>query len=343
MIIIYPEQLMAQLREGLSACYFLAGNEPLLIQESSNIIRAASKTHGFKEHFIVTLDVKTDWHALFANCQSLNLFTQRKTLTLNLPENGPNTSMADQLVKFAIMLHSDILLILHMSKLTKVQENSTWFKTLSTQAVLVPCQTPEQDQLPHWIANRAKTMKLSVDKAAVQLLSYCYEGNLLALTLMLECLSLLWPDGQLTLPRVEETVSNSAHFTRFHLVDAILAGNSKRALHILHQLETENTEIIILLRVLQHDLLTLLHLQRNQAKYPLCTLMDQQRIWKTRRSLFTNALQRLDASRLEGAIHILAQLELKLKQDYCQNQWLQMKTLALILCNCDFPMSFTYA
>lgn len=341
MIRIYPEQLSAQLREGLRACYFLTGNEPLLIQESADAIRAAATAQGFEEHFSITLDAQTDWDSLFASCQSLSLFTQRQTLTLQLPESGANAAMAEQLVKLSTLLHSDILLVLRMAKLTKAQENSAWFKALSTQAVLVPCQTPEQAQLPRWVATRAKAMKLSVDDAAIQLLCYCYEGNLLALAQALERLSLLWPDGKLTLPRVEQAVSDAAHFTPFHWVDALLAGKSKRALHILHQLAKEESEVVILLRTLQRDLLTLLHLQRNQAKQSLRTLMDQQRIWQNRRALFTEALQRLDARRLQRAVHLLADIELTMKQDYGQNLWPQLETLSLLLCHRDFPLSFT--
>ncbi|MFT4269934.1 MAG: DNA polymerase III subunit delta [Pantoea sp.] len=340
MIRIYPEQLSAQLREGLRACYFLTGNEPLLIQESADAIRAASTTQGFEEHFSVALDAQTSWDDLFASCQSLSLFTQRQTLTLLFPDNGPNAAMAEQLVKLASLLHSDILLVLRMAKLTKAQENSAWFKALSAKAVLVPCQTPEQAQLPRWVMNRAKAMKLQVDDAAIQLLCYCYEGNLLALAQALERLSLLWPDGKLTLPRVEEAVNDAAHFTPFHWVDALLAGKSKRALHILHQLEKEDSEVVILLRSLQRDLLTLLHLQRHQAQQALRTLMDQQRIWQNRRALFMEALQRLDARRLQRAIHLLAEIELSMKQDYGQNLWPQLETLSLLLCHRDFPMSF---
>ncbi|WP_336767316.1 DNA polymerase III subunit delta [Pantoea endophytica] len=341
MIRIYPEQLSAQLREGLRACYFLTGNEPLLIQESADAIRATASAQGFEEHFSVTIDAQTDWDAIFVSCQSLSLFTQRQTLTLQLSENGPNAAIAEQLVKLSTLLHSDILLVLRLAKLTKAQENSAWFKALSTQAVMVPCQTPEQAQLPRWVASRAKAMKLSVDDAAIQLLCYCYEGNLLALSQALERLSLLWPDGKLTLPRVEAAVNDAAHFTPFHWVDALLAGKSKRALHILHQLEKEDSEAVILLRTLQRDLLTLLHLQRNQAKQALRTLMDQQRIWQNRRALFTEALQRLDAQRLQRAVHLLAELELSMKQDYGQNLWPQLETLSLLLCHRDFPLSFT--
>ena len=342
MIRIYPEQLSAQLREGLLACYLLAGNEPLLLQESADAIRAAATTQGFDEHFSFTLDAQTDWESLFVSCQSLSLFAQRQTMTLQFPENGPNAAMAEQLVKLSQLLHADILLICRMPKLTKAQENSAWFKALAASAVVVPCQTPEQAQLPRWVVNRAKALKLSVDDAAVQLLCYCYEGNLLALAQALERLSLQWPDGKLTLPRVEEAVSDAAHFTPFHWVDALLAGKSRRALHILHQLEKEESEVVILLRTLQRDLLTLLHLQRHQARQPLRTLMDQQRIWQNRRALFSDALQRLDATRLQRAIHLLSQIEFTLKQDYGQSVWPQLQTLTLLLSSRAFPTSFAH-
>lgn len=99
--------------------------------------------------------------------------------------------------------------------------------------------------------------------------------------------------------------------------------------------------MVILLRTLQRDLLTLLQLQRQQAKQPLRTLMDQQRIWQNRRALFTEALQRLDAQRLQQAVHLLAQLELTMKQDYGQNLWPQLETLSLLLCHRDFPLGLT--
>lgn len=343
MIRIYPEQLSAQLREGLRACYLLTGNEPLLLQESADAIRASAVAQGFEEHLSFTLDAQTDWDSLFVSCQSMSLFAQRQTLTLQFPENGPNAAIAEQLIKLAPLLHADILLICRMAKLSKAQENSAWFKTLSAHAVLVPCQTPEQAQLPRWVASRAKALKLDIDDAAVQLLCYCYEGNLLALSQALERLSLQWPDGKLTLPRVEAAVSDAAHFTPYHWVDALLGGKSRRALHILQQLEREESEVAILLRTLQRDLLTLLHLQRHQSQQPLRTLMDQQRIWQNRRNLFTEALQRLDAARLQQAIHLLMQIEITLKQDYGQSVWPQLQTLSMLIANRAFPASLAYA
>ncbi|BBI92892.1 DNA polymerase III, delta subunit [Serratia symbiotica str. Tucson] len=341
MIRLYPEQLAAQLREGLCACYLLSGNEPLMLQESQDLIRQAAQQQ-FSEHHSISLDAHTDWDAIFSICQSMNLFASRQTLLLMFPENGPTAPIGDQLIKLSALLHNDILLILRGPRLTKAQENSAWFKSLSPKAVCVSCQAPEQMQLPRWVAARAKLMKLKLDNAANQLLCYCYEGNLLALSQVLERLSLLHPDGKLTLPRVEQAVNDAAHFTPFHWLDALLAGKSKRAWHILQQLQQEDVELTILLRILQRELLLLLTLQRRMASVPLRTLFDQHKVWQNRRNLMTQAVQRLSASQLQQAVQQLVQIELTLKQDYGQSVWPALETLSMLLCGKTLPASFTY-
>ncbi|MCG8707002.1 DNA polymerase III subunit delta [Brenneria sp. 4F2] len=339
MIRLYPEQLAAQLQEGLRACYLLFGNDPLLLQESLDSIRRAAQQQEFSEHFSFTLDVHTDWDAIFSTCQSLSLFASRQTLLLILPENGPNAAMAENLVKLSGLLHQDILLMLRGNKLTKAQENSAWFKALSKEGIYVSCLTPEQAQLPRWVAHRAKSMKLDLDEPAGQLICYCYEGNLLALAQALERLSLLYPDGKLTLPRVEQAVNDTAHFTPYHWLDALLAGKGKRAWHILHQLRQEECEPVILLRTLQRELLLLLTLKRRMAKTPLRQLFDQLKVWQNRRELLTQALQRLNMTQLQQAISLLSKLEITLKQNYGQSVWPELETLSMILCGKNLPES----
>ncbi|ANI28448.1 DNA polymerase III subunit delta [Yersinia entomophaga] len=340
MIRIYPEQLAAQLQEGLRACYLLCGNEPLLLQESQDRIRQAASQQGFTEHYTVALDTHTEWENIFSICQALSLFSSRQTLLLVFPDSGLTAAMNEQLAKLTSLLHPDILLILRANKLTKAQENSAWFKALSPKGALISCQTPEQAQLPRWVQTRAKSLNLEVDDAAIQLLCYCYEGNLLALSQALERLSLLYPDGKLTLPRVEQAVNDAAHFTPYHWLDALLAGKSKRAWHILQQLRLEDSEPIILLRTIQRELLLLLNLKRQMATTPLRTLFDQHKVWQNRRHLMTQALQRLTLQQLQRSVHLLTQMEIRLKQDYGQSVWPELESLSMLICGKTLPESF---
>ncbi|MFJ5510795.1 DNA polymerase III subunit delta [Pectobacterium jejuense] len=340
MIRLYPEQLTAQLHEGLRGCYLVFGSDPLLLQESLDSIKRVAQQHEFSEHFSFILDLHTDWDAIFSTCQALSLFASRQSLLLVLPENGPNAAMGENLVKLSGLLHPDILLILRGHKLTKAQENSAWFKALAQDSVYINCLTPEQAQLPRWVAQRAKSMRLTLDEQATQLICYCYEGNLLALSQALERLALLYPDGKLTLPRVESAVNDAAHFTPFHWLDALLAGKGKRAWHILQQLKQEDCEPVILLRTLQRELLQLLALKRRMSDTPLRTLFDQQKVWQNRRDLLTQALQRLSLQQLQQAVRLLTQVEITLKQDYGQSVWSELESLAMLLCGKALPEAF---
>ncbi len=336
MIRIYPEQLQGELQRKLRPCYILTGNDPLLLQESQDAIRSYAQEQGFTEHHNIMLDNQTDWQELFTRCHERSLFSCRQSLTLVTPETGPDTTMATNLTTLGAHLHNDILLILCCAKLTRAQENSTWYKTLSTHAVLVSVQTPEQAHLPRWVRARATSLNLQPDKATVQLLCYCYEGNLLALAQALERLALLWPDGKLTLPRVESAIDDASHFTAFHWVDALLAGKSRRALHILHQLNQEDSEPVILVRTLQRQLLTLLTIERQVKSLSLRQALDKHGVWQSRRPLFTEALRRLSGAGLTRAIHQLTHIELMLKQSHGERVWDELQTLSLMLTYPDF-------
>ncbi|MBK4714666.1 MULTISPECIES: DNA polymerase III subunit delta [Tenebrionibacter/Tenebrionicola group] len=340
MLKLWPEQLRAQLHEGLRAAYLLPGNDPLLIQESQDAILQRAEQQGFSERHSFQLDAATDWDAIFTLSQALSLFATRQTLLLTLPENGPNAAMAAELEKLVGLLHDDLLLIIRGPRLTKAQESAAWFTALSKRAVQVTCQTPEQAQLPRWVSARAKQMQLKLDDAATQLLCYCYEGNLLALNQALERLSLIWPDGRLTLPRVEQAVNDAAHFTPFHWVDALLAGKSKRARHILQQLRLEASEPAMLLRTVQRELLQLINLKRQSAQTPLRALFDKQRVWQNRRALITDALGRLSDNTLWQAVRLLSRAERSLKQDYSQSVWSELENLTLLMCHKALPDVF---
>ncbi|MGL5006965.1 MAG: DNA polymerase III subunit delta [Plesiomonas sp.] len=335
---IFPEQLTTQLKSGLRPCYFLLGNDPLLLQESADTLREQARSQEFNERHSFTLDNRTDWESIYQCVQAMSLFSARQIIELVLPEGGPGTHNAEPLVQLATLLHPDILLLIQGNKLTKAQENSKWFKALSPQATLISCQTPELPQLPKWVATRAKKLALQLDDASIQVLCHCYEGNLLALSQALERLKLLFPDGKLTLPRVESAVNQSSHFTPYHWVDALLEGKVKRALRIIEQLKNEDVEPVILLRTVQRELMLLftLHTALQHAPQPyshaLRLLFDQHKIWQNRRPLLTHALQRLTHVQLGQQLHQLAMLERMVKQDYSSNVWPALRALSCSLC-----------
>ncbi|WP_114766448.1 DNA polymerase III subunit delta [Vibrio rhodolitus] len=329
---IFADRLADQLSKQLHPIYLLFGNEPLLLQESRQAIQQSAKQQGFDEKHRFAIDNSFDWNLVYDCCQALSLFSSRQLIELELPEAGANAAIAKELLNVAEMLHPDILLVVVGTKLTKAQESAKWFKTLSSQGCWVNCLSPDLQRLPQFVQARCRALGLKPDAEAVQMLAQWHEGNLFALSQSLEKLVLLYPDGQLTLVRLEESLSRHNHFTAFHWIDALLAGKGNRAQRIIRQLEAEGVEIVILVRTLQKELMQLWQMQRQASSSSIAQVFDSYRIWQNKRPLYAAALQRLDCARLQTLMQLLAQAEILSKTQYEQSSWPLLHQLSVELC-----------
>ncbi|MGC9401600.1 DNA polymerase III subunit delta [Vibrio genomosp. F10 str. 9ZC157] len=329
---IYADKLSDQLNRQRHPVYLLFGNEPLLIQESHQAIRAKAQTEGFDERHRFTLDSNLNWNDVYDCCQALSLFSARQIIELEVTEAGLNAGHSKELVSLSAMLHPDILLIIIGGKLTKAQENAKWFKALNNQGCWVSCLTPDIQRLPQFVQSRCHALGLTADAEARQMLAQWHEGNLFALSQSLEKLALLYPDGQLTLVRLEESLSRHNHFTAFHWIDALLAGKAKRAQRILRQLEAESVEPVILVRSIQKELMLLLKLQVELKTASASQVFDKHRIWQSKRPLYNSALSRLSFVAIQQRLSLLAQCEILSKTQYDTSPWPILHQLSLELC-----------
>ncbi|MDP4492403.1 DNA polymerase III subunit delta [Vibrio sp. AH4] len=331
---IYAEKLAESLHKTLYPIYLVFGNEPLLIQEAKTAIEKAAQTQGFLEKHRFSADAGLDWSSVYDCYQALSLFSSRQLIEIEIPESGINTQTAKELSSLSGQLHQDIILLVIGPKLTKAQENAAWLKTLAQQACWVNCLTPELSRLPQFVQQRCFSLGLKPDAEAVQMLAQWHEGNLFALAQSLEKLALLYPDGQLTLVRLEESLSRHNHFTPYHWMDALLEGKANRAQRILRQLMLEESEPIILIRTAQKELTQLLKWQQErQHTATLGHLFDRYRVWQNRRPLYSAALQRLPMVMLSRLIGLLTQAELLAKTQYEQPVWPILQQLSLECCN----------
>ncbi|WED22493.1 DNA polymerase III subunit delta [Vibrio sp. JC009] len=330
---LFADKLADNLKRQLSGVYLLFGNEPLLITESRDLIYKAARSAGFEERHYFSVDSSINWNDVYDCTQALSLFSSRQIIELEIPESGVNVTISKELVSLSESLHSDIILIVTGSKLTRQQENAKWFKTLNQRGTWVSCLTPDTQRLPGFINTRCRQLGLQPDQEALQMLAQWHEGNLLALVQSLEKLALLYPDGVLTLVRVEEALSRHNHFTPFHWMDALLAGKPKRAMRILRQLQTEGTEPVILLRTLQREFSQLMQLKKESQTQPLGRLFDQYRIWQNKRPLYQAALTRLSADNLKAMYKQLAQAEILAKTQYEDSCWPQLTQLSVEFCS----------
>ena len=337
---VFAEQLAPALARQLNGLYLLTGEDPLLLGESQDLIVQTARQQEFDEKFELDINSSTNWNELFERAQSFGLFFSKQILILNLPENL-TAAIQQSLRELIALLNDEVLLILKLAKLSKAMEKQAWFVAAGQRASLnVNCQTPNAEQLPRWLNQRAKTMGLQLDEDAAQLLCYSYENNLLALKQTLQLLDLLHPDHKLSFARVNAVVEQSAVFTPYQWVDALLAGKTHRARRILQGLQQEDVQPIILLRSLQRDLMTLLDLARPEQQaglnepLPLHKLrenFDRLKVWQNRRPLFSQAMQRLTYAKLYQILQQLADIERQAKHQFDADVWTQLADLSVLM------------
>ena len=83
------DALEPHLARGLANCYTVFGDEPLLIQEAVDRIRAAARAGGFTERSVYTVERSFDWSSLLGANQSMSLFGDRQLIELRIPTGKP--------------------------------------------------------------------------------------------------------------------------------------------------------------------------------------------------------------------------------------------------------------
>lgn len=335
---LFPEGLRPALERGLNPFYLLSGQDLLLVGEAKDSIVSAARQADFDEKSEITIANDTKWDELFEQVQSGGLFFSRQIMILNLPEN-PTAAQQKSLAELLQYSHPDLLFILHLPKLTKLMEKQVWFTQIESHTILVNCQTPDISKMPMWLSYRAKAMGLKIEDEAIQLLCYSYEGNLLALKQALQMLQLRYAEQNISLIRAKEVVEQSAQFTPFQWIDALLNGKISRAVRILAQLKNEEVQAVVLLRILQKELVLLLEICRppqamNDSRQPLFTgnlraEFDRLKVWQNRRPLYQSVVQRLTYRKLFLIIQDLADIERKVKHEFSDDVWNDLENLSL--------------
>lgn len=336
---VYADKLAVHLAKHFKPIYLIFGNEPLLIQESRQAIQKSALQHGFDERHRFAADANLDWNQVHDCLQALSLFSSRQLIEIEIPESGVTTAISKELQTLSDMMHDDIMLVIIGSKLTKAQENSKWFKALSAKGDWVSCLTPDLQRLPMFIQARCKALGLRADPQSLQMLAQWHEGNLFALSQSLEKLVLLYPDGELTVVRLEEALSRHNHFTTFNWIDALLAGKANRAQRIVRQLQAEGVEPVILIRSVQKEFSQLLKMHQDLTQNSINQAFEKHRVWQNKRPFYNAALTRLPAGRIYQLLSLLTQAEVQAKTQYDESVWSTIHQLSLETCSPDIKLA----
>ncbi|MGN0920403.1 MAG: DNA polymerase III subunit delta [Cellvibrio sp.] len=295
-----PEQLDQALKKGLDSIYILSGDEPLLIQEAADSIRAQARKQGFSERELFHVDNQFDWGQLLSAANALSLFAEKKILELRMPSGKPGDKGAKILQDYVESPSPDNLLLIITNKIDGATQKTKWFKALESRASWVQVWPVPPAQLPRFISQRLTTAGLKAEPDAIALLASRIEGNLLAAIQEIEKLKLIASDQIITTEFMASAVADSARYDVFGLADKALAGDKVGAVKMLQGLRNEGTDAITILWALAREIRALIQVADaiNQGQ-AFEAAARQSGIWDKRQPLFQQAIRRLRPNQLQ--------------------------------------------
>ena len=338
-------QLAGHLQKGLRSLYTLHGDEPLLVQEAADAIRAVARVQGFTERTSHTVaGAHFDWSEVLAAGGSLSLFADKQIVEVRIPSGKPGKdgSIALQQLATSAQGNDSTLTLVILPRLDKATRTGAWFMALDSFGVTLQFDPVERQMLPQWIAQRLQQQGQrvtagDVGQRTLQFFADRVEGNLLAAHQEIQKLALLYPPGELAQDQVEAAVLNVARYDVFKLSEAVLGGQPLRVQRMLDGLQAEGEAEVLVHWAIAEDIRALKRVKdAMNAGRPLPMALRENRIWGPKERLFERILPRAtDAAlaRLLQSAHTVDGIVKGLKQpNWPTDNWQALQRLALQVC-----------
>jgi DNA polymerase-3 subunit delta len=328
-----PDQLAAHLDKPLAPLYLLHGDEPLLVLEAADRIRAAARRQGFDERETLVVGQGFRWDNLTLAAGNLSLFGGSKLIDLRIPTGKPGREGGEALQRYAKRLGSGIVTLVTLPEMDWAARKSAWFTVLGAAGVALELNAPQRERLPDWIAARLALQQQSAPPEALAFIAEHVEGNLLAAHQEILKLGLLHEAGALDLAAVQDAVLNVARYDLDMLREALLEGDPARCTRLLEGLAGEGAAPPLVLWALASEIRTLAALAAGQgAGQPLTALFKAERVFdERRRQALARALPRFKAGALRAALLHAAKIDRIIKGLAAGDVWDEFLMLALRL------------
>jgi DNA polymerase III subunit delta len=324
--------LARELKRGVAPLYVVHGDEPLLVIEAGDQIRAAARSAGCDDREVLVVEPGFKWEALLGATRNLGLFGGRRFIDLRIPSGKPGLEGARVLEAWASAPAADMVALITLPRLDRATMGSAWFGALERAAVVVAVPLLERAELPGWIAARLARSRQRASRETLQFLADTTEGNLLAAQQEIDKLALLLPEGELDPSAVENAITDVARFDVFQLSEAWLGGDAARACRILGALENAGEGTPLIVWQLGEDLHAMASIFTAIAGgMPAGTALRNARVWGKRQGAMERALKRVRPSQLPPMLLRLAQIDALSKGIGRGNVWDALRELALAL------------
>ncbi|MDR3299254.1 MAG: DNA polymerase III subunit delta [Candidatus Accumulibacter sp.] len=329
---IRGEQLDAHLKKELRPIYTVYGDDPLLVIEAADAIRAAARRQGFTERDVLTAIAGFNWNELGGAACNMSLFGGRKLLDLRIPTGKPGREGGAAIQAYCARPSPDALLLVTLPGLDWSEEKAVWLKALTEAGVTVKPVPPNLDELPAWITGRLQRQQQSADRDSLRFIAERVEGNLLAAHQEILKLGLLYPQGELSFEQIRDAVLNVARYDLDGLRESLLTGDPARLARTLDGLRQEGEAPPLVLWAMTEEARALAQVKAGLTEgRHLEQLMKDARVWGARQVPFRKAVQRIGAEQARTALQLAARIDRMIKGIGAGDVWDEFLRLGLAL------------
>ncbi len=325
------EQLGTHLQRELKPLYMVFGNEPLLILEAGDRIRAKARAEGYTEREVLTADSGFKWNQLALAGSSQSLFASRKLLELRIPTGKPGKDGGEALQAYCHSLPPDTITLIQVSDLDWRGQKAAWFEALERAGTAVEAKAVLRRALPQWIAGRLKDQQQEADTQTLDFIADRVEGNLMAAYQEVQKLALLFPAGPITFDQVRESVLDVARYDVFNLGEIMLDGNPLRVARVLDGLQGEGTAPPLVLWSLAAEIRLIGKVVTgvNTGK-PVSLMLREAKVFpQSHQNAMQNNLQRFTLTQVTEALRHAAVIDRMVKGLVRGDVWNELLQLAL--------------
>ncbi len=317
--------------------YLLYGEEPLFLRDSYDALRQKLQNLGFLTGDVYEVEAHFDWQTLKMETQAGSLFSEQRMILVNMPKGNPGKEggkFIQAWCDFVQTMPPETVIVFQCERLDSRQLKSRWVNAIESAGCVVQAKPVPVNALPNWCQQKASAFGLQLESDAATLLAERVEGNLLAADQELMKLSLIFgSDAVISVQTILEHVVDQAHYQLFALSTAVLNGRVAYSLQMLMRLREEGIEPPVVLWLLSKELRQLIELSQLSQQVSMGQAFKQCRIWSSRQSEFTKALNRQGLSAWQNLLKIALNIDLMIKGIRptlsADEVWLEMSQLVL--------------
>jgi DNA polymerase-3 subunit delta len=324
---INAENLAAQLTR-LPHIALVSGDEPLLVNEACDAIRAKARSSGYTERDLHFAERGFDWQALRMASRSLSLFSERRLIEIRLGGARMDQDASAVITELAETRADDTMVLIIGEKLDGKAQNAKWVTAIEREGWFVQIWPIDLARLPTWIRTRLSQRGLQAESDVPGLIADRVEGNLLAAHQEIEKLALLYPNGTIDAAAVLDAVADSARYDVLQVGLAAMSGQTGRAIRILEGLRAEGIDATVVLWGVNKDLQWLVrvaHLMRSGQGADAA--MNAEYVWRPRQPAMKQALARLKLPVLQALLRDAANVDRAIKGVRRSDPWLELQAL----------------